>query len=95
MEAIKDTLFSVIKKLDAQRQGLNREDPEVILKKVLAKNDFEHVKFSYFKKGVLGIKVDSSTRLYHLSLRKKKILSAIGKDIEGIKELRFYIGEVK
>ena len=67
MEAIKDTVASVLKKLSAKKSETQDGDPEEWLKKVLTKKELEHIKFKYFKKGLLGVSVDSSSWLYKLS----------------------------
>lgn len=66
--------------------------PERMLRAALAKKDLQHVRFSYFKKGILGIKVDSSSRLYLLSLRKEDLLERLRKKLNGVKDIRFRLG---
>lgn len=68
------------------------ENSEQVLKKVLTKKQLAHIKFNYFRKGILGISVDSSSWLYSLSLQKEKILSELKKEIKSLKEIRFNIG---
>jgi hypothetical protein len=54
--------------LENQKKGPLKDDPEALLEKALTKDELAHARLNYFKRGVLNIKVDSSTWLYHLSL---------------------------
>lgn len=93
MEAIKDTLQSVIEALEKKRSGAPQENPEELLKKVLTKKELGHIKFNYFKKGIFGLKVDSSSWLYLLTMQKKDLLLRLQKRIDGVKDLRLRLGE--
>ncbi|MDD2689125.1 MAG: DciA family protein [Candidatus Omnitrophica bacterium] len=92
METIKDTIKNVMKGFKAQKNG---DNPQGLLKKTLTKRELAHIKFNYFKKGVLGWNVDSSSWLYKLSLEKEDILQGLNKKNKTIKDIRFRIGEVK
>lgn len=97
MEAIKDTVVSVIKELSSRKQGAscNSLDPEALLKKALTKKELEHIKFYYFRRGMLCVKVGSSPWLYSLNLKKEKLLNKLNAgQASGIKDIRFVIGEV-
>jgi hypothetical protein len=95
MERIKDTIQSVIHGLTAKSKGFGKSHPEDWLKKALTKRELEHIKFHYFRKGILGIKVDSSGWLYKFSLDKPKIMAKLSKFSGEIKEIHFRIGEIK
>ena len=95
MEAIKDTVASVLKKLSAKKSETQDGDPEEWLKKVLTKKELEHIKFQYFKKGLLGVSVDSSSWLYMLSIKKEELLKNLKKLSGNIKDIHFSIGDVK
>jgi len=95
MEAIKDTVLKVFQQISSQKTKAGGEDPSDWLKKVLTKKELGHIKFNYFKKGILGVNVDSSSRLYSLSLQKEGLLSKLKKEHNSVKEIRFHIGEVK
>ena len=95
MEQIKDTIASVIGNLVAKKQGEVGGGPEGLLKKALTKKELGHIKFNYFKKGVININVDSSSWLYSLNLKKEELLEKLGKESSKIKDIRFRIGEVK
>lgn len=95
MEAIKDTLQRVMQSWEAKVKLSARDDPQALLKKCLTKKESGHIKFRYFKKGVLGTNVDSSTWLYYFNLQKEPILSKLRKRSEKIKDIRFHIGDLK
>jgi len=94
VEAIKDTIINVIKELSLKKHGLSENDnPEVLLKKALTKKELRHIKFHYFRKGMLGIKVDSSVWLYSMNLKKEKLISKLNSaSTLGVKDIRFVLG---
>lgn len=94
VEAIKDTVFSVMQGLAEKKTGSADDDPALWLKKVLTKKELGHIKFNYFKKGVLNLNVDSSSWLYNFNLQKEQLLDKLSKHSKGIKDIRFRIGEV-
>ncbi len=91
MDAIKDVVTQVMRGLRSVKPP--QDDPEDLLKKVLSKKELQHVKFRYLRRGILGVAVDSSTRLYQLSLQKSTLLVKLAKKSKSIKDIRFYIGE--
>lgn len=95
MERIKDTLQNVFKELTAKKGSPGGDTPEDWLKKALTKRDLEHIKFNYFRKGVLGVKVDSSSWVYKFTLDRSRILSKLQKCSTEVKDIHFRIGEVK
>jgi len=95
MEEIKETILQVMQRLETKQKGAVRDNPEVLLKKTFTKKELSHIKVNYLKKGILSIGVDSSAWLYHLDLQKEKLLSKIRKKTNQIKEIRFYVGEIK
>ena len=96
IEPIKDTVLSVMKELVSQKSQVADDDPWALLKKALTKRQLKHIKFNYFKKGILGVYVDSSSWLYSLDLEKQNLLDRLsGKTKAVIKDIRFRIGEVK
>ena len=94
MEAIKDTVASVIGNLVHKKTSASGEEPHTWLKKVLTKKELGHIKFNYFKNGVLNVNVDSSSWLYSLSLKKETLREKLQKQSEKIKDIRFRIGEI-
>jgi hypothetical protein len=71
MEAIKDTVQKVIQQLQRKKTETGPEEPQGWLKKALTKRELQHIKFNYFRKGILGISVDSSGWLYSLAYKRK------------------------
>jgi hypothetical protein len=95
MEAIKDTVTSVMQGLQAKKTRTRGDEPGALLKKVLTKKELGHIKFNYFKKGILSLCVDSSSWLYNLNLKKEDLLFELNKKSSAIKDIRFRIGEIK
>jgi len=94
MEAIKETIRNVLQSLSEKKQKPTL-NPEELLKKVLTKKELGHIKFNYFRKGILSMNVDSSTWLYSLSLRKENLLVGLKEKLVDLKDIRFYIGETE
>lgn len=95
MEAIRDTIKSVIGNLSARKSAAPEDELASFLKKILTKKEIRHIKVGYFKRGVLNIAVDSSTWLYYFSLHKDGILKQLRDSFTTVKDMRFYIGDVK
>ena len=95
MEAIKDTLQKLMQSWEKKIKLPGQDDPEVLLKKCLTKKESGHIRFRYFKKGILGTSVDSSTWLYYFNLQKEKLLGKLRQQSGKIKEVRFYIGDLE
>ncbi|MFA5286687.1 MAG: DciA family protein [Candidatus Omnitrophota bacterium] len=95
MERMKDVIEDVIRNLTAKNPGNKEADPQEWLKKTLTKKELGHIKFHYFRKGVLGVLVDSSAWMYSLSLKKEALLKKIREYSPGIKAIRLSIGDVQ
>ena len=95
MEIIKDTVKNVMQAWEGKEKVSRKDNPEVLLKKVLSKKEWGHIKLNYFSKGILSINVDSSTWLYHLGLQKEDLLAKLRKKSEAIQDIRFRLGEIK
>ncbi|MCM8781498.1 MAG: DUF721 domain-containing protein [Candidatus Omnitrophica bacterium] len=96
METIKQTVDVIMKDLFAKTQGKSRiKDSRQVLQNVLTKKELEHIKFNYFKKGILSVNVDSPCWLYKLSLQKEELLAKLKKDICSIKDIRFRIADIR
>ncbi|MFH0827093.1 MAG: DciA family protein [Candidatus Omnitrophota bacterium] len=92
MDKIKEVVNGVMGDWAVQKEGAGPDAPQAWLKKVLTKKELEHIKFNYFKKGVLGVWVDSSTWLYSFHLKKTKLLDKLHKVASGVQDIRFRIG---
>jgi hypothetical protein len=95
MESIKDTIQNVFEELLHKKTGSTGDGPEEWLKKALTKRELGHIKFHYFRKGVLGINVDSSGWLYSINLKKEPILKKLKTLSSQVKEIRLSIGDIK
>jgi len=95
METIKDIVRDVIQDLTSEKRQNRADDPQAILKKILTARELRHIKLNYFKKGILGLSVDSSSWLYNLNLQKEELLARLQRNSGAIKEIRFRIGEIK
>ena len=95
MEPIKDIVRQFMRDLTTQKSGADEPLPSEWLKKVLTKRELAHIKFNYFKKGVLSVWVDSSSWLYSLNLRKADLLKQLGGLSRDIQDIRFRIGDTK
>ncbi len=92
MEAIKKTIQNVMRTWEKKKTS--PYNPEALLKKVFSVQELKHLKFNYLRKGILGIKVESSSWLYHLSLKKEDFIQKLRQKTPEIKDIRFHIGEV-
>jgi len=95
MEVIRDTIAQVMRGLEDKMQQNPQIDLWDLIKKILTKKELRHIKFRYFKKGVLGLDVDSSTWLYYLNAQRDDLLTRIGKYTDVIQDIRFYLGATK
>jgi hypothetical protein len=93
VEAIKDTVKNVIRDMLAKKEG-GQPNPEELLKNFLTKKELAHIKVKYFRKGILGVAVDSSAWLYKFTLDKEKLLSGFP-GAASVKDIRFIIGDVR
>ena len=95
METLKDAVHSVMQDLLAGKRQVAGDNPQELLRRALTKQEAQHIKFNYFKKGILNVSVDSSSWLYNLNLQKEELLSRLNKGPLTVKAIRFRIGEVK
>ncbi len=94
MEEIRETIAHVIKSLEEKKNSSGGGDIEAALKKVLTKGEIKHIKIQYFRNGILGIAVDSSSWMYALNLRKQSLVAALNESSCAIKDVRFSIGAI-
>lgn len=95
MELIKDTIKNVMEEWQTKKKRSSKDGPQALLKKIFNKKELGHIKFNYFKRGALSINVDSSAWLYHFSLKKESLLEKVRKRTAVIKDIRFFIGEIR
>jgi len=94
MENIKETILAVMQELSDKKSAPDKNNPQAWLENILTKKELRHIKVNYFKRGVLGILVDSSTWLYQLNLKKEHLLESVRQDGHNAQDIRFYIGEI-
>jgi hypothetical protein len=78
--------------LAAKQKVSAKENPAFVFDKIFSKETLKHVKFGYFKKGLLCIYVDSSSWMFQLNLEKDKLLGQFNKHQSKIKEIKFRLG---
>ncbi|MCX5711796.1 MAG: DciA family protein [Candidatus Omnitrophica bacterium] len=93
MELIKDTVSSLLKKLQ-EKGGPDKPHPEDVLKNILTKRELGHIKVKYFKAGVLYLSVDSSGWLFNFNLKKQALRDSLKAKLPEIKEIRMSLGPV-
>lgn len=77
---------------EAKKHSHEKYDVAGMLNKYLTKSEIRHIKFNYFKRGVLSIVVDSSGWLYQMNLKKDQLLSGLRENLTEIKDIRFRVG---
>lgn len=93
MELIKDTVSSLLKKLQ-EKGGPGKPHPEDVLKNILTKRELGHIKVKYFKAGVLHLSIDSSGWLFNFNLKKQLLQEKLQAKLPEIKEVRLRLGPV-
>jgi hypothetical protein len=94
VETLKQTIEDLMRKWETPKGPNSPEDPGRFLKTIFTKKELEHVALCYFNKGILAVSVDSSSRLYSLSLQKEEMLRKLrAKTKVVIKDIRFTLGE--
>ena len=76
MDNIKDIVHDVIGQIASKQQDPHNK-LERILDNILEKKDLPHVKLLGEKDGIVMILVDSPAWLFHLKLRKNRILKRL------------------
>ncbi len=94
MDAISAVINDLMRELTSKKKHRLEDSPQEWLKKSLTKKELGHIKFNYFRRGVLGLCVDSSAQLYRLNLQKHALLNKLKKFSPDVKDLHLNIGEV-
>ena len=91
---IGEILKSVFEKLESGRT-FTREDIEERWKELVGEPGFKHSRPVVFKKGILSVRVDNSVWLQDLSMKKRKILKGLQRELgkDKISDIQFKIGE--
>jgi hypothetical protein len=94
MEPIRETLKIVMADLSGEKKFFAPDACEESLKKTLTKRELGHIRINYFKKGVLGLSVDSSSWLYAFNLKKEEILMKLKQENNAIQRIVLRLGEM-
>ncbi|MCM8797051.1 MAG: hypothetical protein NC923_04145 [Candidatus Omnitrophica bacterium] len=94
MEKIQDTIVAVMQELRDKTRCPSEGNPEIWLKNTLTKKERRHIKFKYFKKGIIGVDVDSSSWLYNFNLKKEHLIERLRQKTDKIKDIYFRLGEI-
>ena len=94
LTSIKDVLKIVFEKIESGKT-YTREDVEECWGKIIGEIGFKHSRPVVFKKGVLTVSVDSSVWMQELSMKKRKILKSLQKELgkDRISDIQLKIGE--
>jgi hypothetical protein len=95
MATIKEVVRNIMEDLVKHKAHSRSSNPQAWLQKVLTKRELAHTRFHYFRRGALGLWVDSSSWLYSLTLKKEKLLAKLSAISSTIKDIHFRIGEIK
>ena len=93
MDGIQDIVKKVFGDISA-KTVLEQNTLSEIFEKVFKKNNISSAKISGLKNQHLFVEVDSSARLYQVTLIKNKILSELKSEFPGIDKISFKIGKV-
>ena len=94
MDNIKNILPDVFRGM-LDRKPLGQEKIDRVWSMILQSRDAGHTAIVGIKNGILSINTDTPTWLYHLRLRRKKILESLQEEIPEISDIRFQIGKIK
>lgn len=95
MEPIRETVKFLLQEWESKKVSSPPEDPELLLAKAFPRKELPHIQFHYFRSGVMGVKVDSSARLYFLNLQKAAILKKLrDNSCSVVKDIRLSLGEI-
>ena len=97
MDSIKDIIPRVVEQM-ARSRGQHAGGPgslEQVWQSVLGEQELKHVALRGQRDGNVLVTVDSPARLYHLRMRKAKILKQLQEKIPEIKDIVFKVGENK
>jgi hypothetical protein len=94
VETLKETIEDLMRKWEKPKNPGSPEDLRGVLKIIFTKKELGHVALCYFNKGILAVSVDSSSRLYALSLQKEEMLRKLrAKTKVVVQDIRFTLGE--
>ncbi len=93
MESIQEIVTHVLKDISGQRLSFSTKIQE-IWDRILDPREQKHSRIEEFQNGTLMVCVDSSAWLFQMNFKKRKILTALQKDIPGVKKILFKLGKI-
>ena len=93
MEQIKDIVGNVIEKLSSEKAIPNQQMWEA-WQAAVGKKFIKHTSIESFKDGKLLVNIDSSPLLFHLSLKRRRLLERLQKTDGQLKILELRMGKV-
>lgn len=97
MDSIKDIIPQVVEKMvrwRSQRSG-GCDTIEQVWENILEEQELRHTRLIGPRDGKLFIAVDAPAWVYHLRMRKTKILRQLQKEIPEIQDILFKVGAIK
>ena len=94
MDNIKNILPDVFRGM-VDKKPLGQEKIDRVWSSILQSKERGHTAIVGIKNGILSINTDAPTWLYHLRLRRKKILELLQEEIPEISDIQFQIGKIK
>lgn len=93
MEKIKETIYRVIQELDHKQKDSYPDAIGTWLASALSAKERRHISSYSQHKGILRLRVDSSSWIYHLNLKKEVLLGGIRQHLPQVKDIRFFVSE--
>jgi hypothetical protein len=93
METIKETISRLMHELGSRQKNSRSDEISAWLENALSTKERKHISSCSEHKGALRLKVDSSSWIYHLNLKKETLLNGIRQHLPHITEIRFSISK--
>lgn len=93
MDSIRDIIPQVIENLALKKPNSKKNIHEVW--RIVAGDQSNHSVVRDFQKGLLRVHVDSSARMFQLSLRKADLIDDLRKEIPDLTDIIFKVGNIK
>ncbi len=94
MEKLGEALKQVLDDLARKRKQDGTSSVQERFSALLTAREREHAAAAYFRKGVLGVTVDSSSWMYYFITRKKDLLAGMSAHLAGLNDIKFTVGTV-
>jgi hypothetical protein len=95
MEPIREALRQVLEDLTHKKSCGGRVAVHERFSAILTENERPHAQAVYYRKGILGVTVESPHWLYYFSMRKKKLIEAMTAHVSDIGDMRFTVGKLQ